>query len=159
PATQADPAATGPVKFTVAFNQPVAGFDASDVSLVGSTAGGTLVAAVSGGSLVYTIMVSGMTSTGDVVINVPAGAAVSANGPTPAAAVVDNRVHFDNGVSPPSPPVSPPPPVVRTFAAGAGTGSGAVRYFNADQSERYALTPFGPTFAGGVRTAAADFDG
>ncbi|QEL16257.1 beta strand repeat-containing protein [Limnoglobus roseus] len=55
-----------------------------------------------------------------------------------------------------------PPPVAtavapKEFAAGAGAG-GQVRFFNADGSERFTVTPF-PGFAGGVRTAAADFNG
>ena len=43
------------------------------------------------------------------------------------------------------------------FAVGADAGSGVVRFFNPDGSERFAVTPF-PGLAGGVRTAAADFN-
>ncbi|MBX9584900.1 MAG: FG-GAP-like repeat-containing protein [Gemmataceae bacterium] len=102
-AGQADPAAAGPVRFTVTFNQPVTGFDATRIDLSGSTAGGKLAAAVTGGSQVFTVSVTGMTTTGDVVLTVPAGAATTANGPTPAAGG-PNRVRFDNGVPGNAPP-------------------------------------------------------
>ena len=46
------------------------------------------------------------------------------------------------------------------FAAGsdAGTGGSATLY-NPDKSARFTVTPFGSDFNGGVRTAAADFNG
>ena len=63
------------------------------------------------------------------------------------------------------PPVSPPPPppvspstIAREFGIGIGTGGGSVKLLNPDQSERFTATPFGADFAGGVRTAAADFN-
>src|SRR5207253_4784827 len=76
-AGQADPTSAGPITFTVVFGEPVTGFDASDVSFAGSTAGGTLVASVSGTGPTYTVSVTGMTGTGAVVASVPAGAATS----------------------------------------------------------------------------------
>ncbi|NUT23910.1 MAG: hypothetical protein HOV77_32505, partial [Hamadaea sp.] len=45
---QADPVASGPITFAVTFSEAVTGFDAADISFTGSTAGGTLVAAISG---------------------------------------------------------------------------------------------------------------
>jgi hypothetical protein len=67
---------------------------------------------------------------------------------------------------PPGPPVVPPPPGGRSpglvgfpqFAVGADVGSSVVRFFNPDGSERFAVDAF-PGFTGGVRTAAADFNG
>jgi hypothetical protein len=68
---------------------------------------------------------------------------------------------FTVTVPPPSPP-PPPPPVVlrgpREFAAGSDRGAGLVRFYNPDGSLRFAAAPFGETFTGGVRTAAADFN-
>ena len=45
---QADPTNTGPIDFHVEFSKPVTAFDASDVSVAGSTVGGVLEASVSG---------------------------------------------------------------------------------------------------------------
>ena len=49
---------------------------------------------------------------------------------------------------------------VPLFAVGtdAGTG-GTATLFNPDKSVRFAVTPFGADFTGGVRTAAGDFNG
>jgi hypothetical protein len=74
-AGQADPTVVPSVTFTVLFSEPVIGFDASDVSLAGSTAGGTLAATVTGTGASYTVVVSGMASDGTVVVSVPAGVA------------------------------------------------------------------------------------
>ena len=75
-ATQADPALASPILFTVVFSEPVSGFTSGDVSFAGSTAGGTLIAAVSGAGQVYTVSVTGMTTSGTVVASIPAGAAL-----------------------------------------------------------------------------------
>jgi methionine-rich copper-binding protein CopC len=45
------------------------------------------------------------------------------------------------------------------FAVGTDVGAGTVRFMNADRTERFAITPFGADFTGGVRTASADFNG
>ena len=67
-----EPTSTSPITLTVTFDEPVTGFDNGDVS-VGGTAGGTKVANVTGGPAVYTVEVSGMTTTGTVVIDVGSG--------------------------------------------------------------------------------------
>src|SRR5262249_30160239 len=58
---------------------------------------------------------------------------------------------------------TPPPPGLigtRKFAAGACAGGGpVVRLFNPDGTERFTRYAFAAGFTGGVRTAAADFDG
>ncbi|VTR98200.1 beta strand repeat-containing protein [Tuwongella immobilis] len=61
---------------------------------------------------------------------------------------------------PPNLPPAPPPAEIDTtnFAVGADAGGGIVRYFNADQTERYSLVPF-DGFFGGIRTAVGDFNG
>jgi hypothetical protein len=106
---QADPTTTSPILFTVVFSEPVTGFTASDVSFTGSTAGGTVAAAVSGSGDTYTVSVSGMTSSGNVVASVPAAAAVDAdNNPTLASTSTDNSVRFN----------SPPPTVTINQAVG-----------------------------------------
>jgi hypothetical protein len=65
----------------------------------------------------------------------------------------------------PPPPVSPPPggrsPGLvgfPQFAVGADVGSSVARFFNPDGSERFTVDAF-PGFTGGVRVAAADFNG
>jgi hypothetical protein len=108
-AGQADPTSTSPILFTVKFSEPVTGFTGSDVSFTGSTAGGTLVAAVSGSGEDYTVSVSGMTGSGNVVVSIPAAAAVDAdNNPTLASTSTDNTVKYQ----------SPPPSVTINQATG-----------------------------------------
>jgi subtilisin-like proprotein convertase family protein len=95
-AGQPDPTNLSPIAYTVVFNEPVTGFDASDVSFAGSTVGGTLVAGVSGSGTTYTVTVTGMTGEGTVVVSLPAGAAVDAAGnPSKASTSVDNTVIYD----------------------------------------------------------------
>jgi len=92
---QADPAGGAPIVFAVAFSEPVSGFVSSDVSLAGSTAGGTLAASVSGSGASYTVSVSGMTSSGNVVASIPANAALDGAGnPSFASTSSDNTVAF-----------------------------------------------------------------
>lgn len=96
PITQADPTNVASIEFTVVFSNPVTGFDETDIVFTGSTAGGTLVAAVSGTGPTYTVTVTGMTSTGTVVISIPAGAAVDSLGAGNTPSVnVDNTVTYD----------------------------------------------------------------
>ncbi|MBC7784583.1 MAG: CSLREA domain-containing protein, partial [Burkholderiales bacterium] len=90
---QVDPTNTSPINFTVMFSSPVTGFDASDVSLAGSTVGGTLVAVVTGGPTTYNVAVSGMNGNGTVVATIPAAAVVEGNS---ASTSTDNTVTFSN---------------------------------------------------------------
>ena len=69
-AGQPDPTSNGPIAFGVHFSEPVTGFTAEDVSLAGSTVGGTLVAEVTGSGADYTVTVTGM-SDGTVVAAIP----------------------------------------------------------------------------------------
>ena len=94
-AGQADPTSASPINFTVTFSETVTGFTASDISFAGSTAGGTLTAAVTGTGPTYNVAVSGMTGTGNVVVSVPAGAATDAAGNVSLASTsTDNTVAF-----------------------------------------------------------------
>jgi hypothetical protein len=96
-ASQADPTNATPIVFDVQFSEPVTGFTGSDVSFTGSTATGTLVAAVTGSGEDYTVSVSGMTSSGTVVASIPAAAAVDAdNNSTGASTSTDNTVTFNS---------------------------------------------------------------
>src|SRR5204862_90993 len=52
---QADPTNTSPILFTVTFSTPVTGFTPADIKFSGSTAPGTLTAAVTGTGASYTV--------------------------------------------------------------------------------------------------------
>ena len=68
-----DPSNSGADLYTVTFSETVSGFSPEDISFVGSTAPGTLTAAISGTGPVYTVSVSGMTGNGIVTASIPAG--------------------------------------------------------------------------------------
>ena len=75
---QDDPAAETPVEFTVVFDQPVSGFDASDIVQSGAaTATEILVEDVDGLGAAYRVLCDKLVSTGDLAIEVLAGAATS----------------------------------------------------------------------------------
>ncbi len=91
---QTDPASAQPVNFTVIFNELVTGLTAADISLTGSTANvSSAVINVSGSGNVYTVSVSGITSSGQVKVGIGAGAATDALGnPNLASTSTDNSV-------------------------------------------------------------------
>ena len=101
---QADPAIASPINFTVVFSEPVTGFAGADVSFTGSTASGTLAAAVTGGPTTYNVAVSGMTSNGTVVASIPAGGAADGAGNLNTVSTsTDNTVTFAGfDVTPPA---------------------------------------------------------
>src|SRR5205823_10684162 len=108
-------------QFAVTFSEPVTGFDATDVDLTGTTAGGTLMASVSGSGASYTVTVGGVTSAGTVVVSVPAGAAADAAGNASRASTgSNNTVTFD----------TTPPTVTLNQASGQAdpTNAGPVRF-------------------------------
>ncbi len=93
---QADPTNGASIVFTATFSENVNNFTNADISFAGSTVGGTLAAAVTGGPAVYTVTVTGMTGSGTVVASIPAGVAVdSANNPNAASTSTDNTVTRD----------------------------------------------------------------
>ncbi len=92
---QADPTNLSPIRFAVAFSEPVSGFAGSDVSFAGSTVGGTLAANVSGSGADYVVSVTGMTGLGTVVVSIPAGAATDSGGkPNTASTSTDRTVTY-----------------------------------------------------------------
>ena len=97
---QSDPATAGPINFTVVFNEPAGTFPAASVSFAGSTAGGTLVATVTGGPTTFNVAVNGMTTAGNVVASVPAGGATDVAGNSNTASTsTDNSVAFTTTVN------------------------------------------------------------
>lgn len=95
--TQADPTATASVDFSAVFSQDVTGFDGTDITFTGSTAGGTLAASVTGGPTTYTVTVTGMTSTGTIQASILAGVCTATVGgaPNQASTSSDNVVTYD----------------------------------------------------------------
>jgi uncharacterized repeat protein (TIGR01451 family) len=97
---QADPASSEPINFTATFNEPVTGFDPSDVTLGGTAVASTVV--VTGGPSVYNVAVSGVTSNGTLTASIPAGVASGPLGSLNLASTsVDNSVDVAL-VAPPS---------------------------------------------------------
>ncbi|MDH7601929.1 MAG: Ig-like domain-containing protein, partial [Armatimonadota bacterium] len=96
---QADPTKDSPIYFTVVFSRAVKDFAAEDVSVSG-TAGGTKKVKVTGSGTTYTVAVSGMTSSGTVIVEVPAGVAHDAAGNANVESTSDdNTVTYD--ITPP----------------------------------------------------------
>jgi len=109
--SQPDPTSTSPIVFTVVFSQPVTGFDATDPILSGTAGATTMV--VSGSGANYAISVSGMTTSGTVIVTIPAGAAVNASSvPSVASTSTDNTVTFALPPPPPPPAASIPVPTL-----------------------------------------------
>ncbi len=97
---QADPTNVASIKFDVKFGENVTGFDATDVTLAGSTVGGTLSVNVTGSLDTYVVTVTGMTTRGLVIAKVLAGGASDATGNANAASTsTDNSVEFVNNGS------------------------------------------------------------
>src|SRR5437879_4258102 len=86
-AGQNDPTNGSSIVFHVQFREAVTGFNGADIFFTGSTASGTLTANVTddGDGANYTVSVSGMTSDGTVLVDIPADAAQDAAGNTSAA--------------------------------------------------------------------------
>ncbi|MCF6227108.1 MAG: hypothetical protein L3J82_00350, partial [Planctomycetes bacterium] len=97
--SQADPTSASPIVFDVLFAENVTGFTNTDVQFTGSTAGGTLLAVVSGSGSSYTVAVTGMTTPGTVVASLLLTAATgSPSGlPTLASTSADNIVQWAGG--------------------------------------------------------------
>jgi PKD domain/Bacterial Ig-like domain len=124
---QADPTSTAPIKFAVVFNEPVSDFTNADVDLSSSTAGGTLVANVYNYSLdgkTYEVKVNGMTTAGDVVINIGVNKATDAAGNgNQAPTIIDNRVAWQPTAGNTTPVVTIISP---TFGSVYAKGSAAI---------------------------------
>ncbi|MBI3986155.1 MAG: Ig-like domain-containing protein, partial [Lentisphaerae bacterium] len=98
-AGQPDPTNGSPIRFTVAFSEPVNDFTNVDVT-IGGTAGATN-AAVEGSSMIYTVSVSGMVTSGTVIVSVPTGAVHDVWSNANAASIgTDTTVTYD--ITPPA---------------------------------------------------------
>jgi len=98
---QADPAHNDAIRFTVEFSEPVVGFEwvasdptKQDVTLSG-TAGANNAVIAQTGDRTYEVTVSGMTTTGTVIANIPRNAVTDIAGNiNEAATYTDNQVTF-----------------------------------------------------------------
>ncbi len=94
--TQVDPTTGSTVEYTVTFDEPVTGFDDTDVNLAGTAdlTGATI--AVTGTDPVYTVTISGVAGEGTVIATIPAAAAQDPSGnPSNASTSTDNTVTRD----------------------------------------------------------------
>jgi hypothetical protein len=95
---QDDPTSSSPIRFTAVFNEPVTGFQNPDVT-IGGTAGGTKSASVTNPSndgRTYDIAITGMTTSGTVVVSVDANKVQDAAGNGNAASTsTDNTVAWN----------------------------------------------------------------
>jgi hypothetical protein len=95
---QADPTSSSPIRFTAVFTEPVSGFQNGDVT-IGGTAGGSKSASVTNPSndgRTYDIAVSGMTTSGTVIVSVGANKAQDPAGNGNAASTsTDNTVTWN----------------------------------------------------------------
>lgn len=90
---QSSTSSISPITFAVQFTEPVTGFLASDIVITG-TAGGTKLASLSGGPINYSVEISGMTTAGTVIANVPANAAQDLAGNLSLAAAAPATVNW-----------------------------------------------------------------
>jgi subtilisin-like proprotein convertase family protein len=88
---QPDPTKDSPIYYKVVFSKAVKDFTSEDVQVSG-TAGGTKKVKVVGSGTTYTVSVSGMNSSGTVVVTVPAGVAHDAAGNANQASTSDDNV-------------------------------------------------------------------
>lgn len=93
---QPDPAGSVPLRFIAAFNEPVTGFTAEDISFTGTAyRPGATTVAVSGGPSVYTVQVGGTLASGSLIANIGANVAVDIVGQgNQASTSTDNTISF-----------------------------------------------------------------
>jgi hypothetical protein len=155
-AGQADPTQHSPINFTATFSEPVTGFSGSDVTFTGSTAGGTKVATVTGGPTIYNVAVTGMTTSGTVIVQVPADSAIdgASNGNT-ASSGGDNTVTWVLDTTAPTCTfvrVDGPPKRVDFTATDTGSGIATIEVVRSTNI----VTPVGiPAFTVGTTSPVA----
>jgi hypothetical protein len=99
---QSDPATSSPINFTVVFSEPVTGFATGDVTITGTAFGpnslpmGVVTQIAPNDGTTYNVAVSGMNTSGTVVVTIAAGVAVdAATNANAASTSSDNTVQFN----------------------------------------------------------------
>ena len=111
-AGQADPAAAGPIHFTVVFNEAISGFATGDVTLSG-TAGATTATVTPANSTTFDVSVTGMTQAGTVIAAINQNVATDTAGNNNTASTSnDNSVTYN--------PDSKAPVITINFSAADG---------------------------------------
>jgi len=110
---QTDPTGASSINFAVVFNKFVSDFDGTDVTISG-TAGTappeTATVTDMGDGKTYKVAISGMTSGGTVIINLPVGIATDAAGNSSVApTIIDNQVTYQDTTAPTLAQVTPIP--------------------------------------------------
>ncbi len=97
-AGQADPTSQQPLRFAVVFSESVSGFEANDISLLGSTANvSSAQITITGSGAAYLVEISNILSGGQVRASIPAGRATDSLGNTNTASTsTDNTVTLVN---------------------------------------------------------------
>lgn len=99
---QPDPTNVAVIRFEVVFSEPITGFDATDVSLAGSTVGGTLMTTLTSpynGPHSYMVQVTGLIGPGVVVASIPANAVANTGGQRNSASTSsDHTVTFNRAL-------------------------------------------------------------
>jgi hypothetical protein len=91
---QADPTNAVPMLWTVTFNEPVTGFDATDLTRTGTATGGSVSVTGSGAS--YEISVSGTPTNGTIIFTIAANKAIDVVGINNTASTsTDNTITYD----------------------------------------------------------------
>ena len=108
------PATESPIAFTVTFDKPVTGFDASGIEITGAASGIVEDSFVAVSATTYTFAVS-PTTDGAVTVDVPAGAAVDSEDGTASAAAAQFSIEYAAA----APPAAAPVPTI-TSDAGPG---------------------------------------
>ncbi len=145
---QSDPTNEDTIDFVVVFSEPVTGFATGDVTLTGGTAPGTLigtVAPVGVDGTTYSVAVTGMGGSGNVVAAITAGVAIDADGNgNRASTSTDNRVLYDN---------------VGPLAELTDPDGGGVIGFAAVNSRGYIDVTFSDAGGSGLNTSTVTDDG
>jgi hypothetical protein len=99
--SQSDPTTTSPIRFTAVFSEPVGGLESGDISLNGSTANvsNAVVFINFVNPTTFDIEISGISSPGNILITIPAGAVYDyVLTPSSAPTYIDNSVLFQPSV-------------------------------------------------------------
>ena len=161
-AAQVTPTSNSPIYFTVTFSEPVTDFDdVTDVIFTGSTDDGTLTAAnpteiAPMDGTTYSVAVSGMTSSGDVTVSVPAEVAFDATTNKNTASPTPATVAF---IAPPTAtacPTTAPYDVVADFNIGSNPNCEFSYGYTADANVDSAFTLYGRRQVNAFSTTGID---